>query len=705
MTNYKLRARPFAGLPRDAKTRGVWRQAPLQFSRFMYLHRFFKGLCALAFLAAGVSAQDAQSIIDATAKVYRDAYAYAGQVDTRTIYFVFAPTIEGQAPRYDVRSTQLKRLDLKVRKPQGYWLATLSTQEGFPIGLDHPEMRMNMVRSGGASWSVLARTENGQAKQGIYTSGKFVAQDIPPEQFNRQAASRLGSRIAEDLVLRNFPITDEVQQGTLPLGLLEPALIGRESYNGRSVFRLTAKTSSGGEMMLWVEEGTSFILRSILQLSSSTSMNPAVKTNGRMVTVVESLYNNQRLNPSFSSADFMIGTPPTNSKLNADQMGFCGVAQLVTLAVIAPSAGGDTTLPGTGSEAVAEGDPAPAPAPVPATPAEPEAQALSYEQMSGIVLIDGDGGTATGFMTKIRDVDFVVTNLHVLVGNKKISLKTLRGEEIPYQGIFGAVGGDIAIIRIAKGEGVLKLATDVFQSSKIGDKVVVVGNRRGGGVATQTNGNIKGIGPKLIEVDANFQPGNSGSPIVNLGTNEVVGVATYSETRRVEVEENGRASGSNNNSNAAPEVEKRWFGYRLDSVSKWEAIDLAKWNAQGERIDKFRETSEALLAIIKFDFKNARQHPRLTTILDGFEARYRAAGQSSITAATEVKDLFRVVRSISDDGVKDLTSGDYYDYYRTCQYWENSITAQLEFRNRIIEVLKKYEANSNLYLSRMRSGG
>jgi S1-C subfamily serine protease len=667
----------------------------------MYFHRFFKGLCALVFLAAGVSAQDAQSIIDATAKVYRDAYAYAGQVDTRTIYFVFAPAIEGQTPRYDVASTQLKRAEIKIRKPQAYWLATITAHDSSPMmGGGNPGMRMDMQRSSRSYWSVLARTDNGQTKRGSYTAGKFMAQDIPPDQFNQQAMSWLRSVYSEELVLRNFPAVEVQSESTLTLGLLESELIGRESYNGRSVHRIAAKTSSGTEMMLWIEEGTSLILRSIVQ-SHGTSLTDGGKTRSRRVTVVETLYTNQRLNPSFSSADFMIGAPPPNTQLNADQAGFCSVADLAK-AVDLTTPPGTNPPPNEGApDAVVEAIPAPAPKKVD----EPEAQALSYEQMSGIVLIDGDGGTATGFMTKIRDVDFVVTNLHVLVGNKKISLKTLRGEEIPYQGIFGAVGGDIAIIRIAKGEGVLKLAADVFQSSKIGDKVVVVGNRRGGGVATQTNGNIKGIGPKLIEVDANFQPGNSGSPIVNLGTNEVVGVATYSETRRVEVEEHGRAPGSNNSSNAAPEVEKRWFGYRLDSVSKWESIDLAKWNAQGERIDKFRETSEALLAIIKFDFKNARQHPRLTTILDGFEARYRAAGQSSITAATEVKDLFRVVRSISDDGVKDLTSGDYYDYYRTCQYWENSITAQLEFRNRIIEVLKKYEANSNLYLSRMRSGG
>jgi serine protease Do len=335
-----------------------------------------------------------------------------------------------------------------------------------------------------------------------------------------------------------------------------------------------------------------------------------------------------------------------------------------------------------------------------------EGQALTQEQMSGIVLIEGDGGTATGFMTKIRDVDFVVTNLHVLGGNKKMSLKTLRGEEIPFQAIFGAAGSDIAIIRIASGQGDLKLASDVFKTAKIGDKVVVVGNRQGGGVATQTAGSILGLGPSRVEVNANFEPGNSGSPIVNLSTGEVIGVASYSETRRVDVDETGGAAARTNGYGAAaPKVEKRWFGYRIDSVAKWEAIDLTKWNAQEGRIDAFRDMSDALVAVLKLNFSKARAHPRLTSIISSFETRVRAASNNQIVAATEVKDLFRVIRTISEDGVNDLKNGDYYDYFRTSLYWETSIPAQLEYRKDIVEVLKKYEANSSGYLSRMREGG
>ena len=661
----------------------------------------------MVLVATSMSAQDAQEIMESAAKIYADATAYSAQVDSRTISFVFPPAAEGQSSQYQVANTQYRRLQLKVRRPYDYLLGTQFYSEG-PMGT--PSASAGPMGTN-VNWSYLARTDSSLPKQGISIGGKFSIREVPAEQFMALVNSRLGYRSSDDVVLRHFQAQaiEGAGTGSLLLGLVEPGLIGKES-RGRPTYRIIAKTKEGYPIMLWIEQDTFLIVRTIVQRprAQTPGLPPPrpfggtapVPVSSSGVIVVESLYNNQQLNPKFTPSDFIIPSEASGARLSSDQLGFIDVADLVKLAEVGPlAASAGNGAPGeTASDA--DGTPAVAEQSKPAGAIE--GQALSYEQMSGIVLIDGDGGTATGFMTKIKDVDFVVTNLHVLVGNKKLTLKTLRGEEIPMLGIFGAVGGDIAIIRIANGRGDLKLAKDVFASSKIGDKVVVVGNRRGGGVATQTSGSIKGIGPSLVEVDANFQPGNSGSPIVNLGTNEVVGVATYSETRRVEVDGNtGRASSTAGPASAA-QVEKRWFGFRLDSVSKWEAIDLARWNAQGERIDKFRETSEALHYVIKFDFKNARMHPRLTTILDTFESKYRSAGGNSVNAASEVKDLFRVIRSISDDGMRDLSSGDYYDYYRTCQYWENSISAQLEYRKAIVEVLKKYEANSSLYLSRMR---
>ncbi len=658
--------------------------------------RFFHAVCATVFLVTSVRAQDAQEIIESVAKVYGDAPAYEAVVESRTIQFVFAADSTEQPRGYEIPTTQYRRLQLKLRRPHGYWLDAQTLRVGIENNLGQPpdNPRMNMMRGRPPlSSSLLVRSENTMTKQGVFLGGRFTVRDLAPERFNTLANSLLGA--PDDLVLQHYRADKLVPEPTQALGLIEPELIGRESLNGRPAFRIVAKTGAGLPVMLWVDSDTYVIVRTIMQ-------RPVKRpgASGERVSVVESFYKNQQLNPTFSPENFVISEPPPRPPLTAEQMNFIDVAALVKLAEIAPLPGGENeSAPDGGDDAdnVAGSTPATPPVTI-------DGQALSYEQMSGIILIEGDSGTATGFMTKIRDVDFVVTNLHVLGGNKKFTMKTLRGEEIQPLGIFGAVGSDIAIIRIQGALGELKLAEDVFKSTKIGDKVVVVGNRLGGGVATQTAGSIVGVGPTRVEVSANFESGNSGSPIVNLSTGEVVGVATYSETRRVRVEEGGGASARPSGAEEPSKVEKRWFGYRLDGVTKWEAIDLAKWNAQAERVEKFRETSEALLAVIRFKFNIARQHPRLTSILDRFESRYQAAGSNSVSAAIEIKDLFRVIRTVSDDGVRDLTHGDYYDYYRTCLYWQNSIPAQLEYRKEIIEVLKKYETNSSLYLSRMRGG-
>lgn len=651
------------------------------------------GLFSLA--TAFSVAEEATAIIRATADNYLQAQSAIMHVDTRVLDFSFAAvSAPGRTSAPSLESTHYRRLILKVRRPQAYYLAMQTWRAGAPRGAD---MMQDLTRGAGlppsaqSSWSVLARSDETGGKQGFYVGGQFRLQDIPAARFDEMANARLGPNSAKDMVLQYFRAGTNASSAENPLGLVEADLLGRESLLGQPVCRIVGKTAEGYSVTVWIDERTSMVMRSVVQRPWPT---------GRRVTVEESLYRNQTVNRPLSGSEFLVDSPPPGGQPEGAEMGFTDVATLVAQAAIG--------LPGEGASAGEKEEevaaaPKPDAAPAAATPAAANAgQALSPEQMAAIVLIEGDAGTATGFITKIRGVDFVVTNLHVLGGNKKISLKTLRGDELTIQGIFGAVGSDIAIIRIAGGRSGLQLAGDLFESAKIGDRIVVVGNRLGGGVATQTPGSVVGLGPTRVEVNANFESGNSGSPIVNLGTGEVIGVASYSETRRVPIEDGASSSTRAGGEEVSVHVEKRWFGFRVDSVTKWEAIDLGRWNAQMERLQRFRETSEALVAVIRFNFRDARQHARLTSILDGFESRYRASASNSLSAATEVKDLFRVIRTISNDGMRELETGDYYDYFRTCLYWENSIPAQLEYRKAIIEVLKKYEANSTQYLSRMR---
>ncbi len=358
----------------------------------------------------------------------------------------------------------------------------------------------------------------------------------------------------------------------------------------------------------------------------------------------------------------------------------------------------------------AAGSPSPAapaaPAGAPAsTPAAPpvESQSLTPEQMGAIVLIEGEEGVGTGFIAKIRGVDFVVTNQHVIGGNEKLRITTVKGVSIPVGGIFGAVGRDIAILRIEGENKVppLTLAADPLKTAKLGDKVVVVGNRRGGGVATQLSGAVRGIGPDRLEVDAPFQPGNSGSPIVHLATGEVLGVASYSQTRKLDELDGPAATATDAKKDEPAKEEQRWFGFRADEVGKWETIDLAKWRVQAKRVADFAADTEAIYYAMRGKFTEASRSPRIKPAIDRLNER-AARGASQLVVTQEVGEFFRSLRALSQAGVKELKTGEYYDFFRTNDYWETSITQQLRVRADINERLGKASETSVEILSQLR---
>jgi len=655
------------------------------------------GLCAAMVSSVVESrAQTAQEIVDQAAKVYAEARTYSVQASTREVTAIMLPS-DTATPRYEVRSVRYRRLQVKLRRPDDWLIISQNSMGGggSMSGGGDPSER--------AQVSILMKSGSGAPKQVFYSGSKQTTRNLPEEQFAGMVDSMLSgsgysSRSEPDMVLKNFR-SSAGSSGNIALGLVNPQIKDEASNAGS--YCIVAQTTNGQSVTLWVEKTTSLIQRVVTQGARYTGgfsrpMPPGFMPQGpmqgssSMVSLSETLYD-QKINPPLAGGDFL-AIPQGLDRMGGDQMGFGPVSDLVKLVPApAPSLGN----PGQ-----------PATAPTPAPPVTPlvvsEQQALSAEQMEGIVLIDGDEGTATGFMTQIKGVDFVVTNQHVLGENKTITLKNLHGDVVPVLAIFGAVGSDIAILRIAKGQGTLKLADDVLKSVKIGDKIVVVGNRLGGGVATQTSGQVLGVGPTRIEVNANFEPGNSGSPIFATSINEVVGVATYAETRRVAVEDGASTYGS---ASTATKVDKRWFGYRLDGITKWEQINMERWHAQGERIEKFRDMSEGLVAIIRLDFKTAAANERLGPLIADFESKVAKMGSNRVGVADEVKSLIYNVRNLAESGIRDFESAEYYDYYRTCLYWEESVPMQVEYRKAIVAVLKKYEANSGSYLSKMRNGG
>ena len=116
----------------------------------------------------------------------------------------------------------------------------------------------------------------------------------------------------------------------------------------------------------------------------------------------------------------------------------------------------------------------------------------------------------------------------------------------------------------------MEIMQGVDEKVTIDDEIVVLGNSEGAGVINTIKGRVVGVGPQLVEVDAPFQPGNSGSPIIHLKTGKVIGVATYLTIKKYDA--------------ATKEVLKapviRRFGYRLDSVKTWQPVNWQAFYAQ-----------------------------------------------------------------------------------------------------------------------------
>jgi serine protease Do len=320
--------------------------------------------------------------------------------------------------------------------------------------------------------------------------------------------------------------------------------------------------------------------------------------------------------------------------------------------------------------------------------------------MAGIVLIEGDKGVATGFIANVHDTVCVVTNLHVLGENEKFTIRNLEGEVVgvSVQGIIGAVGADIALLRLADpttAPPALEMAENVLQAAKIGDEVVVVGNRLGGGVATQTTGKIKGVGPSRVEVDAPFQPGNSGSPIFDRASSQVVGVAAYAETVPLDALGNPAKSSA-----TALKRETRWFGYRLDSVTKWEGIEWPKWRSQITQVTAYREASLALLALLQGNFVAAKEDAKLKRIVEQYQAANAPRG--SAAQAVAVRTMLGQARAYAHDTADDLT-GNFYDYFQSSLYWETSVPEQTKFRDLLLKAFA--EVDSNLQTAQRGGGG
>ena len=142
--------------------------------------------------------------------------------------------------------------------------------------------------------------------------------------------------------------------------------------------------------------------------------------------------------------------------------------------------------------------------------------------------LDGRESLGSGFF--IRSEGYILTNLHVIDGAKKITVITNNDKHFEAKIIGKDEPSDLAVLKIEDKETKFKpVKFGNVDDARIGDKILAFGNPYGLGLSV-SQGIISaksrsiGIGEQqYIQTDAAINQGNSGGPLFNLD-GEVIGV-------------------------------------------------------------------------------------------------------------------------------------------------------------------------------------
>ena len=284
---------------------------------------------------------------------------------------------------------------------------------------------------------------------------------------------------------------------------------------------------------------------------------------------------------------------------------------------------------------------------------------LTGDQLKALVIIEGDYSRGSGFVAKMYDQYFIVTNEHVLSGNKKITITGLDGTKYPTNGAFyGAMGRDAALLKIPAelAKNYFEIQADALADAKVGDMVTVPGNVEGAGVATQSNGKVLGIGPDLVESDAKMAPGNSGSPIIHRGSEKVLGMATYAI--RYQLDNLGKAANL---------AEVRWFGVRLDNLTakQWEVMDWTRFSDQGQTLKEIEDFSRVEIAILQDVKLPATNNPKITNALNTLRTDLASAMRSNSKQdyLAALQAFFQRLKTLANSDFSDLANQKLYSYH------------------------------------------
>ena len=192
-----------------------------------------------------------------------------------------------------------------------------------------------------------------------------------------------------------------------------------------------------------------------------------------------------------------------------------------------------------------------------------------------LVIIECGGSCGSGFLAKMGGKVYLVSNEHVVRGEESPKATLLSGETLTL-GVFSvATDRDLARFEVPGKNDGLELSEAMPTMS---DFCAIYGNSLGHGVATELKGKIVGVGPKFLETDAEFVPGNSGSPALD-ANGKIMGAADLTH--------NDKASDQDWGVKDTKFDAVRRFLVRLDNKVAWKTLDRREYEQQVARFNEF----------------------------------------------------------------------------------------------------------------------
>ncbi|MCF6138999.1 S1C family serine protease [Pseudalkalibacillus berkeleyi] len=166
---------------------------------------------------------------------------------------------------------------------------------------------------------------------------------------------------------------------------------------------------------------------------------------------------------------------------------------------------------------------------------ERDLKSIIHESQKGVVQLDveSDAGKSVGSGFLYNENGDIVTNAHVVTGAKKITVRTADAQQ--YEGKLIGIGEstDVAVVRVLDLQGQSPLPVMEDHVADIGDEIIALGSPLGLQNSV-TTGIISGLDRDfaldhytysgVYQISAPIAPGNSGGPLINKSTGEVMAI-------------------------------------------------------------------------------------------------------------------------------------------------------------------------------------